>query len=221
MQRLGNLRQTLRTGLAMPHCEADRGRVYGCWRDDCQHHGKVRAHDAAAGAIDPAVFGPGLCRHGTRSRARGLIRSAGRFDRFFQTEGADHASGYGIGLALVHEIVTRERAPVASEPVMENPDQRWRRRLGELIAQHLDGPALSVEALAGAMHADRSSLLRRCKELIGVSPSEYVRETRLRRAHGLLGQGSGSISQITYAVGFDSLSSFTRAFKARCGFPPS
>ena len=58
-------------------------------------------------------------------------------------------------------------------------------------------------------------------ELLGMSPSEYLRDVRLKRAHTLLQQSAGNISEIAYAVGFDSLSSFTRAFKTRYGVAPS
>jgi signal transduction histidine kinase/DNA-binding response OmpR family regulator len=115
----------------------------------------------------------------------------------------------------------RERLPEVAPPAAESADQRWRSRLDGLIRQQLDDPELSVERLANAMHSDRSQLFRKCKELLGVSPSEYLRDTRLRRAHELLEQRVGSISEIAYAVGFDSLSSFTRAFKLRYGMPPS
>ena len=115
----------------------------------------------------------------------------------------------------------REREAPAAVTATESTDQRWCRRLEELIAQRLDDPALSVEQLADEMHVDRSQLFRKCKDLLGLSPSEYLRDTRLKRAHGLLEERVGSISEIAYAVGFDSLSSFTRAFKARYALPPS
>jgi len=115
----------------------------------------------------------------------------------------------------------REAAPAPIVAESESVDQRWRRRIEELIARHLDDPELTVEQLADEMHADRSQLFRKCKELLGTSPSEYLRDTRLRRAHELLQSRAGSVSEIAYAVGFDSLSSFTRAFKARYTLPPS
>lgn len=117
--------------------------------------------------------------------------------------------------------LVRERQAPPAVVVAESADQRWRRRFDELIAQRLDDPALSVEQLAQDMHADRSQLFRKCKELLGLSPSEHLRETRLKRAHDLLQEHVGSISEVAYAVGFDSLSSFTRAFKARYALPPS
>ncbi len=115
----------------------------------------------------------------------------------------------------------RERAAPVAAPTSESADQRWRRRLDELIAERLDDPELSVEQLAQSMHADRSQLFRKCKELLAMGPSEYLRDQRLRHAHQLLEGGAGSISEVAYAAGFDSLSSFTRAFKARYGIPPS
>lgn len=118
--------------------------------------------------------------------------------------------------------LAREAQPqAAGAAVAESDDARWRRRLDELIARRLDDPELSVEQLAEAMHVDRTHLFRRCKELLAQSPSEYLREARLKRAHQLLEQGIGNVSEVAYAVGFESLSSFTRAFKTRYAMPPS
>jgi len=117
--------------------------------------------------------------------------------------------------------LARDRLPAEPEPEVATTDQRWRSKLDRLIAQQLDDSELSIESLAKAMHSDRTQLFRKCKEVLGVSPSEYLRDTRLQRAHELLEQRVGSISEIAYAVGFESLSSFTRAFKVRYGVAPS
>jgi DNA-binding response OmpR family regulator len=127
-------------------------------------------------------------------------------------------------LARAHRLrlrLAREHLPLAPAVRAESADQLWRRRLDEIIAVRLDDPELSIEILAQAMHGDRSHLFRKCKDLLGMSPSEYLRDTRLKRAHQLLEAAVGNISEIAYAVGFDSLSSFTRAFKTRYGVPPS
>ncbi len=121
----------------------------------------------------------------------------------------------------LRQRLARERLAPPAPPAAESGEQRWRRRLDEVIAARLDDPDLSVEQLAEQMHADRSQLYRKCKELLGVSPSDYLRDTRLKRAHELLEERAGNVSEIAYAVGFDSLSSFTRAFRTRYGLPPS
>jgi len=104
---------------------------------------------------------------------------------------------------------------------VDDQESRWRQRLDAHIAANLHEPAFGVEELSKCMHADRTHLFRRCKEILGMSPSDYLRETRLAHGHQLLELGSGNVSEVAYASGFDSLSSFTRAFKARFGAAPS
>jgi len=117
--------------------------------------------------------------------------------------------------------LAREQRPVEPVSVAPDHDVRWRARLDKLLMERLDDPAFQVEALANAMHVDRTQLFRRCKELLGMSPSDYLRERRLRRARELLLAQVGSVSEIAFAVGFENLSSFTRAFRHRFGVPPS
>jgi signal transduction histidine kinase/DNA-binding response OmpR family regulator len=109
---------------------------------------------------------------------------------------------------------------VPSSPALSE-DARWRDKLDAVIKANLHDPEFSVELLAEAVHVDRTQLFRRCKELLGLSPSEYLRDARLAFGHQLLEQAIGNISEAAYASGFESLSSFTRAFKTRYGYPPS
>jgi DNA-binding response OmpR family regulator len=127
---------------------------------------------------------------------------------------------------LAHARRLRHRLAVSNEPMVqeapiESSDQRWRQRVDATIAKRLSEPEFDIETLADALHVDRSQLFRRLKELAGVSPSDYLRDARLARARELLLSGAGNISEVAYASGFQSLSSFTRAFKARYGEPPS
>lgn len=112
-------------------------------------------------------------------------------------------------------------APVAPTEPADTPESRWRQRLDQHIAANLHESEFGVEALARCMHADRSQLFRKSKEVLGQSPSDYLREARLAHGRRLLEQAAGSVSEVAYASGFDSLSSFTRAFKTRYGVPPS
>jgi signal transduction histidine kinase/DNA-binding response OmpR family regulator len=114
---------------------------------------------------------------------------------------------------------TAQQLPVAA--LAESAEERWRQRLDQAIARHLGDSDFNVEQLAEQMFVDRSQLFRKCKELFALSPSEYLRDTRLARAHELLLAHIGTVSEVAYAVGFDSLSSFTRAFRARYGKAPS
>lgn len=120
---------------------------------------------------------------------------------------------------LQHRLASA--APTVAPEAIDTPDTRWRQRLDAQIAAQLHDSAFGIEELAQRMHTDRTTLFRRCKELIGMSPSDHLRETRLAHGHRLLESNAGNISEVAYASGFDSLSSFTRAFKARYGVAPS
>jgi signal transduction histidine kinase/DNA-binding response OmpR family regulator len=114
-----------------------------------------------------------------------------------------------------------QREAVALLPIAISADERWREKLDATIEANLSDPAFSVDSLADSMHSDRSNVFRKLKALTGMSPSEYLREARLLRAHALLEAQAGNISEVAYAVGFESLSSFSRAFKQRYGCAPS
>lgn len=113
-----------------------------------------------------------------------------------------------------------ESAVETAQPVNMS-DAKWQQRLDAVIAARLAEPLFDIEALALAMHSDRSTLFRRCKLLFDKPPGEYLRMARLQQAHSLLAQAAASVSEIGFAVGFENLSSFTRAFKAHFGYAPS
>lgn len=108
-----------------------------------------------------------------------------------------------------------------SAPVIDRQEARWRERLDQIIDAQLSDPEFNVEALAQAMHLDRSALFRRLKQMGELAPADLLRERRLLRAQDLLRRGDGSVTEIAFAVGFDNLSSFTRAFRTRFACAPS
>ena len=66
-----------------------------------------------------------------------------------------------------------------------------------------------------------SQLLRKLKALTNKTTVEFIREYRLQRAAEMLEQRKGTVSDIAFAVGFESLSYFTKAFQEKHGALPS
>ena len=85
----------------------------------------------------------------------------------------------------------------------------------------LSDPEFGVAELARELFLDRSHLFRRTRELLGGSPSELIRRARLERAANLLHEGAGSVSEVAYAVGFQSVSHFSQCFREQFGVSPS
>ena len=94
-------------------------------------------------------------------------------------------------------------------------------KLEATVARHLADPDFGVTELADAMAQDRSHLFRRTRGVLGVSPSELIRQARLQRGATLLTRSSDTVAEIAYAVGFNSVSYFSRSFQAEYGVTPT
>jgi transcriptional regulator GlxA family with amidase domain len=118
--------------------------------------------------------------------------------------------------------------------------------LGRLVSEALDSeaplflPTSSDPALAVALTWTRQnldtatmaevarqaglserSLRRRFQAGLGMSWRNYAMQARVLRAMALLAEHGPSVLRVANLVGFDSLSSFNRAFRARTGMTPS
>ncbi len=71
------------------------------------------------------------------------------------------------------------------------------------------------------MGMSRMQLFRKVRALTDHSPSEFIRNLRLKRAAKLMEQNYGNIAQITYKVGFNNLSYFAKCFKKLFEISPS
>jgi len=94
-------------------------------------------------------------------------------------------------------------------------------KLRPLVEAHLVDPEFGPEALAEAASLSYHQLYRSLRDELGNTPTGYIRTVRAECAAALLRQGAGSVTEIAYAVGFESLSYFRRAFKERFDATPS
>lgn len=81
--------------------------------------------------------------------------------------------------------------------------------------------AIEVKDICKAVGTSPATLLRLFKKELGTSPGRYIKERRLDEAALLLERGDFQVSDICMLIGYDDLSAFTRAFKARFRVAPS
>jgi signal transduction histidine kinase/ligand-binding sensor domain-containing protein/DNA-binding response OmpR family regulator len=91
----------------------------------------------------------------------------------------------------------------------------------EMINQHIDDAALNVEMIGQEVGISRAHLHRKMKEMVGLSPSDFVRTIRLRKACEILRSTDNDVTQVAYSVGFTSQTHFSTAFKKFTGMSPS
>ena len=89
------------------------------------------------------------------------------------------------------------------------------------IHAHISDETFDVEQLARSMAMSRMQLHRRLKPLVNQSPAHYIRDIRLEKAKILIEKEDLSIGEISFQVGFQSQSHFTRAFIEKYGVRPT
>ncbi len=94
-------------------------------------------------------------------------------------------------------------------------------KVHDAIHARLDDSAFGVTELADALHVERTTLFKRLKALGEPAPVHLIREVRLDAAAAMLTHARAQVTEVAYACGFESLSYFSRSFKARFGHSPS
>ena len=102
-----------------------------------------------------------------------------------------------------------------------SPDEKYLKRVTDLIEEHLDDSDLSVARLCELGDFSEKQLYRKLKQFTGESVVEYIRSIRLKKAAILLQSGNFTISEVMYSVGFSNASYFSRSFSSVYGMTPS
>jgi DNA-binding response OmpR family regulator len=100
-------------------------------------------------------------------------------------------------------------------------DEHFLEKLHEAIEQNISDAELDVEKLAKHMAMSRPTLYRKISAISNLSPNELINIARLKKAAGLLLDGTYKMYEITDMVGFHSQTNFSRSFHKQFGMTPS
>lgn len=89
------------------------------------------------------------------------------------------------------------------------------------IEQHLEETEFDLEQLATDVNMSKSTLYRKIKTMTGMTPLDFVRNVKMKRACMMLLLRTQNISEIAYAVGFSNPKYFSKCFKEEFGMTPS
>jgi AraC-like DNA-binding protein len=109
----------------------------------------------------------------------------------------------------------------ADPPEVTAADAIYLERVRTAILAHIAEEDFGVFELARAVAQDRSHLYRRIRELTQETPTALIRRLRIERAAQLLAGRAGSVAEIAYATGFNSVSYFCKCFRDAYGVTPS
>ena len=99
-------------------------------------------------------------------------------------------------------------------------DKEFLKKVIEVIQENLSSSTFDVIQLADALAMSKSSLYRKTKAIIGLSPVEFIRNVRLKQGVKMLKNKSISVSEVAYTCGFSNPKYFSTCFKEEFGVTP-
>lgn len=116
--------------------------------------------------------------------------------------------------ARIEEITT-------ARPIeIESDGERTLARVTSAVEANIASQELSVAFVCDTTGLTPKQLYRLIKKYLGITPVEYIRNTRLDKAAELLKKGELNVQEVMYSVGFSSSGYFSRCFAARFGVKP-
>lgn len=109
---------------------------------------------------------------------------------------------------------TRKSGDISpSTPQITHFDETFINQIVQAVEEGLQNPDFKIEDLADSMNLSRTVFYRKIRSLLGVSPIDFVRDMRIKRAVQLLDSEAYTISEVAYMSGFSSPQYFNRVFK--------
>jgi signal transduction histidine kinase/DNA-binding response OmpR family regulator/ligand-binding sensor domain-containing protein len=106
----------------------------------------------------------------------------------------------------------------SDEPI---PGDAFLAKLLDVMDKQLDNNTLTVDDLVDEMGMGRTVFFNKLKSMTGLSPVEFIREMRIKRAAQLLEERQYNITEVTYMVGMNDSRYFAKCFKNTYGITPS
>ena len=99
-------------------------------------------------------------------------------------------------------------------------DKVFLEKMNHLIEENLNNEELSVDFLAEKLCISRSGLFVKIKGLANTTPNEMIQIIRLKKAASLLLEKQYRINEVSYMVGFNNPSYFSKCFQKQFGMKP-
>ena len=99
-------------------------------------------------------------------------------------------------------------------------DEKFLANVTRLIEEHISDSELNVNALCDWTATNNKQMYRKLKQLTGMTPVEYVKSIRMKKAAMLLQQKKFTVAEVMYMVGFSNHSYFSKCFQAEFGLTP-
>ena len=104
---------------------------------------------------------------------------------------------------------------------ISSADEKFISKVNAVLEEKFSDERFGVPEFQHELAMSKTQLHRKIKAVTDHAPGEFIRQYRLQQAAKLLTHKSGNVTEIAFAVGFSSLSYFTRSFRALYQKSPS
>ena len=120
----------------------------------------------------------------------------------------------------IEEKIRLEALSDPKEIVAESWTEKILVDITRIIEDKIADADLNVNSLSRISGISTKQIYRRIKQLTGLSPVEYIRSIRMKKAAMLLTQRKFSVAEVMYLVGFSNASYFSKCFQNQFGKTP-
>ena len=100
-------------------------------------------------------------------------------------------------------------------------DEKLMEKAVEAVKRNIDNPEYSVVDLSTDVGMSKTQLNRKMQSVVGMTPLQFIRSIRLKRAAQLLRTTSYSVAEVADLAGFNTLKYFNLHFKEEFGMTPT
>lgn len=100
-------------------------------------------------------------------------------------------------------------------------EREFLKTITQVVDENMQDPEFDLEKLANLLHMSLSSLHRKMKGSLNMTPNDYIRLRRLKKAAQLLYEDNYRIKEVCYMVGFNTPSYFSKCFQKQFGMLPN
>jgi CheY-like chemotaxis protein/AraC-like DNA-binding protein/two-component sensor histidine kinase len=115
-------------------------------------------------------------------------------------------------------LENKHRLEVLSTPKeieAESWDEKLLADITKIIEDRVSDSDLNVNSLSEISGISTKQIYRKIKQLTGLTPVDYIRSIRMKKAAMLLAQQKFSVAEVMYLVGFSNYSYFSKCFQAK------
>jgi AraC-like DNA-binding protein len=126
---------------------------------------------------------------------------------------------------LANQIATAMAEETADEfgnefSMASTVDQRLLMNIEQYVIQNMSRGQISLEEMSTAMGMGRVPFFHKVRNLTGKTPTELVRDIRLKHACILLKRTNINMSELALNIGFQTAENFINVFKEKFGLSP-